>query len=58
MKNDRKGYWIQFQLPQEMHAALKDAAEEDMRPIGALVRIIIRDWLREQASTNKQAPKS
>lgn len=37
-----------FRIPEEMKAALEQAAKDDDRSVSSLVTIILRDWLRSK----------
>ena len=43
-----KGAPLGFRIPDEMKAALEQAAKADERSVSSLVTIILRDWLRSR----------
>lgn len=42
-----------FRIPEEMKAALEQAAAADDRSVSSLVTIVLRDWLRENGHLPK-----
>jgi predicted transcriptional regulator len=45
---------LTVRIPDELRAALDEAAEEHRRPVGSLVRLVLADWLENQGQVAAQ----
>jgi len=53
MKQAKLGL-LTVRIPDELRAALDEAAREDQRPVGSLVRLVLADWIESQGQVATQ----
>jgi hypothetical protein len=44
---------IMVRMPRELHDAVKDKAEMELRPVAAVVRRLLEKWLRGEIDLDK-----
>jgi hypothetical protein len=53
MTKRAKSEHLTLRVPSELRDALQQAAEQDRRPVGSLVRNVLSDWIEHRAADDR-----